>query len=80
MRDLVAHIISSSLQRMFQAQPDLSRFIPQETLDREPNLFRHPAPHHASCPGKAAKPLALSAGSAPRKLRFLRAAARSGRF
>jgi hypothetical protein len=41
MRDLVAHIISSSLQNMFQAQPDLSRFIPQETLDREPNLSFH---------------------------------------
>jgi hypothetical protein len=41
MRDLVAHILSSSLQNMFQAQSDLSLFVPQETQEREPNLSFH---------------------------------------
>jgi hypothetical protein len=41
MRNLIAHILSSSLQNMFQAQPDLSLFVPQETQEREPNLSFH---------------------------------------
>ena len=41
MRALLAQIIASSLHNMFQAEPDLSQFVPQETREREPNLSFH---------------------------------------
>ena len=41
MKDLVAKFIGSALQNLFRAQPNLSKFVPQETQEREPNLSFH---------------------------------------
>ena len=41
MKDLVAKFIFSALHNLFRAQPNLSKFVPQETHEREPNLSFH---------------------------------------
>lgn len=41
MKDLVAKFIFSALHNLFRAQPNLSKFVPQETQEREPNLSFH---------------------------------------
>jgi hypothetical protein len=41
MKELIARIICSALNNVFTGQPNLSKFIPQETAEREPNLSFH---------------------------------------
>ncbi|HVU07288.1 MAG TPA: hypothetical protein VHG89_01950 [Verrucomicrobiae bacterium] len=41
MKDLIIRIICSALNNVFSGQPNLSKFIPQETAEREPNLSFH---------------------------------------
>jgi hypothetical protein len=41
MKDLITRIICSALNNVISAQPNLSKFIPQETAEREPNLSFH---------------------------------------
>ena len=41
MKDLITRIICSALNNVVSAQPNLSKFIPQETAEREPNLSFH---------------------------------------
>src|ERR1700732_1649453 len=38
---LVAKCICSALHNLFRAQPNLSKFVPQDTDEREPNLSFH---------------------------------------
>jgi hypothetical protein len=41
MKDLVARFLWSALHNLFHTRPTLSRFVPQETDEREPNLSFH---------------------------------------